>query len=133
MHIQSSSGSLARPSLLEKSLQCFLGISWRSELSKDRKVASKLYEKLTSYEAFLFIHLYRDLTGTIAKTTKLLQSKDIRIRNVERWIMTLYERLKGNYPEASNLPTPLLRDSTFDEIINELFDENGILLSSIYF
>jgi hypothetical protein len=41
----------------------------RSESSKDRELASKLYEKLTSYEAFLFIHLYRDLTGTMAKVT----------------------------------------------------------------
>ena len=99
----------------------------RSESSKDRELASKLYEKLTSYEAFLFIHLYRDFTGTMAKVTKLLQSRDIRIRDVGRWIMSLCEKLKGNYPKDSNVPTALLGNGTFDDIMVELFGENGKL------
>jgi|SRR5579859_4729972 len=51
----------------------------RGESSKDREVASDLYERLTSYDAFLFIQMYRDLAGTMAKTTRLLQNRDIRI------------------------------------------------------
>ena len=97
----------------------------RSESSKDRELASKLYEKLTSYETFLFIHLYRDLTGTMAKVTKLLQSRDIRIRDVGHWIMSLCEKLKGNYPKDSDVPTALLGDGTFDDIMVELFGENS--------
>ena len=77
----------------------------RTESSKDRELASNLYEKLTSYDVFLFIYMYRDLAGTMARTTLLLQNRDIRIRDVGHWIMNLCERLKGNYPQGSDVPT----------------------------
>ena len=104
----------------------------RTELSKNREVASNLYEKLTSYDAFLFIYMYRDLAGTMAKTTKLLQSRDIRIRDVGRWIMNLCERLKGNYTQGSDVPTALLGDGTADDITSELFGKNGRLSTFIF-
>lgn len=94
----------------------------KSESSKDRELATKLYEKLTSYNAFLFIHMYRDLIGTMARITKFLQNKDIRIRDVGRWILNLCERLKGNYSESSDVPTALLGDGTTDTIMKELFE-----------
>ena len=103
----------------------------KSKLSKDKELATKLYEKLTSYDAFLFIHMYRDLTGTMARTTKLLQNKDIRIRDVGRRILNLCERLKGNYPEGSDVPTALLGDGTMDDIMKELFEQNGRLLMAV--
>ena len=102
----------------------------RSESTKDKQTAKDLYEKLTSYDIFLFIHMYRDLAGTMAKTSRLLQYKDIRIRDVGRWVMNLCGKLKANYPESSDLPTALLGDGTADDIMSELFGEdiNGILL-----
>jgi hypothetical protein len=41
--------------------------------------------------------------------------------------MSLCEKLKGNYPKDSYVPTALLGDSTFDDIMVELFGENGKL------
>ncbi len=66
--------------------------------------------------------MYQDLAKMMAKTTKFLQLKDIQIHDVGRRIMTLFERLKGNYPESSDIPIPLLGDGTLDEIMSELFD-----------
>ena len=41
--------------------------------------------------------------------------------------MSLCEKLKGNYPKDSDVPTALLGDGTFDDIMVELFGENGKL------
>ena len=101
----------------------------QGESSKDKEVASNLYERLTSYDAFLFIHMYRDLAGTMAKTTRLLQNRDIWIHDVGHWIMNLCEMLKRNYAQDSDEPTVLLGAGTADEIIGEMFGQNGTLLS----
>jgi hypothetical protein len=97
----------------------------KSETTEHKAQATALYARLTSYDAFLFIHMYRDLAGTMARTTKFLQNKDIRIRDVGRAIMRLCGNLKGNYPEGSNVPTALLGDGTTDTIMQELFGQNG--------
>lgn len=92
-----------------------------SELKKDRQTAADLYRQLTTYDTFLFIFLYRDLAATMAKTSKLLQLKDIRIRDVGRQITSLCKRLEINYPETTFVPTPLLGEGVADDIIYELF------------
>lgn len=97
----------------------------RNESLKDKAIAIALYEKLTTYDTFIFIHLYRDLAGTLARTTRLLQNRDIRIRDIGRWVMNLCERLKGNYPQESEEPTALLGDGTTDDILEELFGQGG--------
>jgi hypothetical protein len=92
-----------------------------SESKKDKEVAEDLYNRLTSYDAFLFIYLYRDLAGIMATTTRLLQARDLRIRDVGRLILNLCESLQVNYPKVSDVPTELLGDGTADNIMEELF------------
>lgn len=100
----------------------------KDESAKDKELATKLYEKLTSYDAFLFIYMYRDLAGTMARTSKLLQAKDIQIRDVGRVILNVCGKLKTRYPEDSDRITPLLGlDGTMDTILKELFGSNGSL------
>jgi hypothetical protein len=98
----------------------------RGESSKDRDLASVLYERLTSYEFFLFIHLYRDLAGAMAKTTKQLQYKDIQISDVGRYIMGLGAWLKVNYSEGLNEPTVMIGDGIADEIMDNLFGNKSL-------
>ena len=50
---------------------------WQTSSSLRRPRSLGRPQKLTSYDAFLCIYMYRDLAGTMAKTTKLLQSRDI--------------------------------------------------------
>ena len=46
----------------------------KSKGPADKRLVEKdLYEKLTSYETFLFIFFYKDLATTMAKTSKQLQ------------------------------------------------------------
>ena len=60
----------------------------------------------------------------MAKTSRLLQLKDIRIRDVGRWILSLCGKLKTNYSETSHVPTVLLGDGKIDDIMSELFGED---------
>ena len=96
----------------------------KGESAKDRHIGADLYERLTSYDTFLFIFLYRDLAATMAKTSRLLQLKDIRIHDVERRILSLCGKLKTNYSETSHVPTVLLDDSKTDDVMSELFGED---------
>ena len=96
----------------------------KGESAKDRHIGADLYERLTSYDTFLFIFLYRDLAATMAKTSRLLQLKDIRIHDVERRILSLCGKLKTNYSETSHMPTVLLDDSKTDDVMSELFGED---------
>ena len=104
----------------------------KRETVESKKVATELYDKLTSYNLFLFIFFYKDLAATMTKTSKLLQLKDIRIRNVRRRILCLGTKLKTNYSEASHTPTLLLGKGSADDIMSELFgnDMDGTLVSS---
>ena len=92
-----------------------------SESKKDKEVAEDLYKRLTSYDAFLFIYLYRDLAGIIATSTRLLQVRDLRICDVGRLILNLCKSLQVNYPKLSDVPTELLGDGMADNIMEELF------------
>jgi hypothetical protein len=100
----------------------------KSEPTDKRLQAHALYDKLTSYETFLFIFFYKDLATTMARTSKQLQSKDIRIRDVGSRVLSLCTKLKVNYSEMSRTPTLLLEDGAADDIISELFgqDMDGI-------
>jgi hypothetical protein len=101
----------------------------RGEAAEKKLQASELYEKLTSYDIFLFIFFYKELAATMAKTCKQLQLKDIQIRDVGSRILSLCSKLKTNYPEGSQVPTLLLGDGSGDDIMSELLgrDMDGIL------
>jgi hypothetical protein len=96
----------------------------RTELAKDRKIAAELYQELTSYDTFLFVFFYRDLASMMARTSQLLQAKDIQIREVGRRIMTLCERLKADYSSDSLIPKDLTGDGEADNIMRELFGDD---------
>lgn len=96
----------------------------KEEAADKRLQASDLYDKLTSYEIFLFIFFYKDLAAIMARTSKQLQFRDIRIRDVGSRILSLCTNLKTNYPEGSQTPTLLLGDGTADDIMCELFGKN---------
>ena len=68
----------------------------------------------------------------MAKTSKLLQLKDIWIRDVRRRILCLCTKLKTNYSETSHTPTLLLGKGSADDIMSELFgnDMDSTLVSS---
>src|SRR5438552_14903216 len=76
------------------------------------------------------LSFYRDLAATMAKTSKQLQFKDIRIRDVGHRILSLW---KTNYSETSRTPTPLLDEGSADDIMSELFgkDMGGIFLFTL--
>jgi hypothetical protein len=102
----------------------------KGEPANKRLQARDLYEyKLTSYDIFLFIFFYKDLATTIVRTSKQLQSRDIRIRDVGSQILSLCAKLKVNYSETSRTPTSLLEEGAADDIMSELFgkDMDGIL------
>lgn len=90
---------------------------------KNRNVAADLYQRLTSYDNFLFIFLYRDLTEQLAITSKWLQEKKLMIRDVGRRILNLNERLIGSYPAGSVVPVPLM-NSKADAVLKDLFGED---------
>lgn len=96
----------------------------RTEKAKDKDKAKKLYEELTTYDTFLFMFLYRDLAAMLARTSKLLQDRNIQIRDVGRRIMTLYGRLQGDYHLESLLPNELSGDGEADNVMKELFGED---------
>jgi hypothetical protein len=91
---------------------------------KNRNVAADLYQRLTSYDNFLFIFLYRDLTEQLAITSKWLQEKKLMIRDVGRRILNLNERLIGSYPAGSVVPVPLINTGKADVVLKDLFGED---------
>jgi hypothetical protein len=99
------------------------------ETAEHRQTAAKLYEEFTSYDKFVFIFLYRDLTAILARTSKLLQARDIQIRDVGRQIMTLCKRLNELYPEDTTTPLALIGEGEADNILSELFEQG---LNSIF-
>jgi hypothetical protein len=95
----------------------------RTESAKDRKTAADLYRELMAYDTFLFLFFYRDLASMMARTSQLLQSQDMQIRDVGRRIMTLCGRLLGNYDPESQIPRDLTGDGEADNIMRDLFGE----------
>lgn len=91
---------------------------------KNRNVAADLYQRLTSYDNFLFIFLYRDLTEQLAITSKWLQEKKLMIRDVGRRILNLNERLIGSYPAGSVVPVPLINTGKANVVLKDLFGED---------
>ena len=98
-----------------------------NEMAEHRATATTLYEQFTSYDTFLFIFFYRDLTTILSRTSKLLQARDIQIRDVGCKIMTLCVRLKELYQEDSTMPVSFIGEGVTDNILSELFgqDLNG--------
>ena len=105
----------------------------KREQADKKLIAIDLYEKLTSYDIFMFIFFYKDLAATMAKTSRQLQYQDIRIRDVGRRIICLCAKLKTNYPETSQSPTLLLDEGLADDIMSELFgkDMEGTVLTFV--
>jgi hypothetical protein len=99
--------------------------SRNSKLS--RETAANLYQRLTSYDNFCFIWLYRDLAESMARTSKSLQARSITIRDVGRLVMNLRETLKSSYPKDSLVPRALVGTAEANNILSELFgdDLNG--------
>jgi len=95
-----------------------------TEKAKDRGKARELYQELTTYNTFLFIFFYRDLTAMLAWTSQLLQARDIQIRDVGRCIMTLCGRLQGDYHLESLMPNELYGDGEADNMMTELFGKD---------
>ena len=96
----------------------------RTESAKDRKTAADLYRDLTTYDNFLFLFFYRELASIMARTSQLLQAKDIQIRDVGRRIMTLCGRLYAEYDSESLVPHDLMGDGEADNVMRELFGDN---------
>jgi len=86
-----------------------------------QKKVTDLYQRLTDYDTFLFIHFYRDLTQRMSFTSKQLQSKDLEVSHIARHIRTLSKRLKRHYPSNCDYPADLLGDGHTDNLIRELF------------
>jgi hypothetical protein len=61
----------------------------------------------------------------MARTTSLLQSQNLQIRDVGRFILNLYTSLKINYSEDFLLPTEMLEDGVTNNVIDELFGKAG--------
>jgi hypothetical protein len=98
--------------------------SQSKETKANRDIAAELYQRLTSYDNFLFIFLYRDLTEQLAITSKWLQEKKLTIRNVGRRILNLNERLISSYPAGSVIPVPLINTGKADMILEDLFGKD---------
>ena len=94
------------------------------EAKQTRDVAANLYQQLTTYDTFLFIFLYRDLTDQLAITSNWLQKRAITIRDVGRCILNLNERLIGSYPADSLVPVPIIDIGKVNKVLKELFGED---------
>jgi len=86
-----------------------------------QKKATDLYQRLTDYDTFLFIHFYRDLTQRMSFTSKQLQSKDLEISYIAKHIRALSKRLERHYPSNFDYPVDLLGDGHTEDLIRELF------------
>ena len=98
--------------------------SQSEKIKANRDTAADLYQRLTSYDNFLFIFLYRDLTEQPAITSKWLQEKKLTIRDVGRRILNLNERLISSYPVGSVVPVPLINTGKADAVLRDLFGED---------
>ena len=96
----------------------------KKEPKKNRDSAADLYQRLTAYDTFLFIFLYRDFTDQLAITSKWLQERAITIRDVGRRILNLNERLIGSYPKDSLVPVPVVDIGKANKVLKELFGED---------
>lgn len=90
---------------------------------KNRETAARLYERLISYETFLFIWFYRDLAEVMARSSKILQASAITIRDVGRIILNLQNTLKSSYPENSLVPRALVDPGEAQNILCNLFGD----------
>jgi len=86
-----------------------------------QKKAADLYQRLTDFDTFLFIHFYRDLTNRMSITSKQLQSKDLEISYIAKHIRALANRLEMHYPSNCDYPANLLGDGHTEDLIRELF------------
>lgn len=100
-----------------------------------QKKATDLYQRLTSYDIFLFIHFYRDLTSRIGLTSKQFQSKDLQVLEVGKYVLKLSDRLKRHYPPDGEYPQELLGNGATDRVIRDLFDldSDDTLESKVFF
>lgn len=98
--------------------------SQSEKIKANREIAADLYQRLTSYDNFLFIFLYRDLTEQLAITSKWLQEKKLTIRDVGRRILNLNERLISSYPVGSVVPVSLINTGKADAVLRDLFGED---------
>jgi len=57
-------------------------VTWSDETASNKRTAVELYDRLTSYDTFLFIFLYNELVWTLSRYSMRLQCKDIQIRMV---------------------------------------------------
>lgn len=96
----------------------------KSESTPVKQTAKELYEKLTSFDIFLFIFLYRDFAVTLGIYSRFLQERELGIRDIGRRIMSLSLKLISNYPEDSLLPVEYIGDGTADDIMLELFGDD---------
>lgn len=100
-----------------------LRIEKKNNSDKDtQKKAADLYQRLTCYDTFLFIHFYRDLALRMGTTSQQLQRKELQISHVGKHILALSKRLKQYFPPDSDYPNELLGNGVTDNVIRELFD-----------
>ena len=93
----------------------------KSETASVKQTSRDLYNKLTSFDVFLFIFLYRDFASTLGTYSRYIQDRNLGIRDVGRRITSLSLKLRSNYPRDSLLPVELIGDGTADAILLELF------------
>jgi len=99
-----------------------------------RSSAIELYKALTTYDNYLSLFFYRDVTALMARTSQLLQGKDLEIPEVGHRIMLLCERLVVMYSEDDPFPQTLVGDGHGDNLLRELFPDgfDGMFQISIY-
>ena len=93
----------------------------KSETASVKQTSRDLYNKLTSFDVFLFIFLYRDFASTLGTYSRYMQDRNLGIRDVGRRITSLSLKLRSNYPRDSLLPMELIGDGTADAILLKLF------------
>ena len=93
----------------------------KSETASVKQTSPDLYNKLTSFDVFLFIFLYRDFASTLGTYSRYMQDRNLGIRDVSHRITSLSLKLRSNYPRDSLLPVELIGDGTADAIILKLF------------
>ena len=96
-----------------------------------RKNTHQLYHDLTTYEHFLFLFFYRDVTVLLARTSKQLQSKNLQISDVGRYISILHKRLETFYSDDQEFPGELIGEGHAEALMQELFNDevDGYIIS----
>ena len=97
-----------------------------------KKLATELYDDLTTYDNFLFFFFYQDIAERLKLTSKSLQRKDIEISDVGRLVISLSNQLKENYPEHLFFPQELTGFGYDNNIIRELFGETDDFMDRIF-